>query len=365
MKVEEIMTNNPKTIDQETNVSLAMNRMKGGKIAQLPVVSNGKYVGMISYRDMIRKKSIHLNSKIRNYAVRVPELKRDDSIEAALNLIKESATGALPVVEKDKIIGLVSRTDIIGKIDEFPDVSRLKNFEIMNEAYSAREDEDMEVVMEKIREHDTDSIPVIDNQNRVIGLIRAQNILEFQLKERGGDEKSNLSGEKQHSDVEISSIMEDLVICYEDDNVGTAAINMVKNHIHSITICDKGQRISGILSMDDIINTMGESSAVEGMLVNVSGLSSGDSDIYSIIYAMTEKFMEKFSRVANLKNGSFSVHVVKHKSEEGGIKYSVRTRLLAKKVNMTVSYSGWHFGRVMSEIFDVYEKRSKKELNKD
>lgn len=365
MKVEEIMTGNPKTIDQETNVSLAMNRMRSGKIAQLPVESRGKYAGMISYRDLIRKKSIHLNSKIKNYIVRVPELKRDDSIETALNLIKESANGALPVVEKEKIIGVVSRTDIIGKIEEFPEVSKLKVFEIMNEAYSAHKDEDIEVVMEKMRDHDADSIPLINDENRVIGLLRANEILEFQMKEKGSDSNSHIRGEKERFDIDVSSIMEDPVICYEDDDLTTAAILMVKKHMHSLAVCDKGQRISGILTMDDVINTLGESSSTEGMLVNVSGLSSGDSDIYGIIFAMAEKFMERFSRVANLKNGSFSVHVVKHKSEEGGIKYSVRTRLLAKKVNMTVSYSGWNFGKVMSEIFDVYEKRSKKELNKD
>lgn len=365
MKVEEIMTVNPDTIDQETNVSLAMNRMRSGKIAQLPVESRGKYAGMISYRDLIRKKSIHLNSKIKNYAVNVPELKKDDTIEDALNLIKESATGALPVVEKEKIIGLVSRTDIIGKIDEFPEVSKLKVFEIMSEAYSANENDDIEVVMEKIRDHDTDLIPIANNENRVIGLVRANKILEFQMKDKGRDSNSYIRGEKERFDIDVISIMEDPVICYEDDDVAAAALLMVKEHMHSLAVCDKGQRISGILSMDDVINTLGESSSTEGMLVNVSGLGSGDSDIYGIIFAMTEKFTERFSRVANLKKGSFSVHVVKHKSEEGRIKYSVRTRLLARKVNMTASYSGWNFGKVMSEIFDSYEKRSRKELNKD
>ncbi len=365
MIVEEIMKENPKTIDQETNVSLAMNRMRNGRIAQLPVVSRGKYAGMISYRDMVRKKSIHLNSKIKNYAVMVPVLKKEDSIEDALNLIRESAAGALPVVEREKVIGIVSRTDIVRHIDEFADVSKLKAFEIMNEAYTSKEGEDIETILETMRAHDIDTISVVDNANKIVGIIRVDTILEFQLKSKDNVSSSNISGEKDTLDIDIRSIMEEPVTCYEDDDIAEASRLMVENHLHNIPVCDKGLKISGVLSIDDIINSLWNSSSTQGMLVNVSGLGSGDSDIYGIIYAMTEKFMDRFSRVANLNEGSLNIHVVKHRNEDGKIKYSVRTRLLARRVNMTVSYSGWNFGKVLSEIFDVYDKRSKKELNKD
>ena len=42
------------------------------------------------------------------------------------------------------------------------------------------------------------------------------------------------------------------------------------------------------------------------------------------------------------------------------IKYSIRTKLFARKLNMSVSDSGWNFGKVLSGIFDTYEKRAKK-----
>ena len=74
--VEDIMTENPLTIDEETTVSLALNRMRDNKIAQLPVVSGRKYIGMISYRDILRRRSIHLNSKIKNFVTKSPELKK-------------------------------------------------------------------------------------------------------------------------------------------------------------------------------------------------------------------------------------------------------------------------------------------------
>ena len=365
MNVEEIMTKKPMTIDQEMNVSLAMNRMSEGRIAQLPVVLKDRYVGMISYRDLVRKKSIHLNSKIRNYVVRAPELERDNSIEEALNLIRESAIGALPVVEKERVVGLVSRTDIVKNLTEFPEISKMKSFEIMNESYSVSDSDEIENILEVMRSHDTEASPVVDKEKRVVGLLRVQNILEYELKTRERVRKGDFSGEKEHVEIDIRSIMEEPVFSMEDDDLVEASNLMVTNHLHEIAICDKSHRISGILGIDDIINSLWNASSTSGMLVNVSGLGTGDSDIYAIIYSMTEKFTERFSRIANLSNGSLNIHVVKHHSEDGKIKYSVRTRLLARKVNMTVSYSGWNFGKVMSEIFDVYEKRSKKELNKD
>jgi hypothetical protein len=80
---------------------------------------------------------------------------------------------------------------------------------------------------------------------------------------------------------------------------------------------------------------------------------------------MVEKFTDRFSKIENIKNGTLNIHVVKHHGEEGRIKYSVRTRLMGRKINMTESSSGWNFGRVLSNVFDNYETRSKREREKN
>lgn len=55
VKAKDIMTKNPKTIDKNDLVVNALELMQNKSITQLPVMENGKYVGMIHIHDIIKE----------------------------------------------------------------------------------------------------------------------------------------------------------------------------------------------------------------------------------------------------------------------------------------------------------------------
>ena len=55
VKAAQIMTSNPKTIDEEALVVDALHLMRHNSITQLPVVSNGKYLGIIHLHDILKE----------------------------------------------------------------------------------------------------------------------------------------------------------------------------------------------------------------------------------------------------------------------------------------------------------------------
>ena len=55
VKASQIMTSNPKTIDEEALVVDALHKMRHNSITQLPVVKNGKYMGIIHMNDIIKE----------------------------------------------------------------------------------------------------------------------------------------------------------------------------------------------------------------------------------------------------------------------------------------------------------------------
>ena len=358
--VEEIMTENPQHVDGNATVMLAMNRMKENSIGQIAVNLDGKYAGMLVYRDIIRKKRIHLNSKARNFAMNTPSLKKSDSIEHAVELFNETGLGAIPVIEKEKIIGIVSMTDIIRNITEFPDFGEFKVENLMLDPYSVSQDEALEHSIEIMRQHESDLVPVVEDGNRISGIIRLENIADYEVKSRENETGTRNPGGNERADISIKSIMDPPVFAYEDENLITVCERLISNHMHRIPVCNKGMNLTGMLEVENIISLIGKTEETEGMLINVSGLSSGDIDLYETIYSMADKFITRFSRITNLKGATFRIHVVKHHNEQSRIKYSIRTKLFARKLNMSVSDSGWNFGKVLSGIFDTYEKRAKK-----
>lgn len=55
VKAAQIMTSNPKTIDEDALVVDALHRMRENSITQLPVVHDGKYLGIIHLHDILKE----------------------------------------------------------------------------------------------------------------------------------------------------------------------------------------------------------------------------------------------------------------------------------------------------------------------
>ena len=55
VKASQIMTSNPKTIDEDALVVDALHKMRANSITQLPVVKDGKYMGIIHLHDILKE----------------------------------------------------------------------------------------------------------------------------------------------------------------------------------------------------------------------------------------------------------------------------------------------------------------------
>ncbi|UCB59457.1 MAG: CBS domain-containing protein [Thermoplasmatales archaeon] len=118
------------TVSPDDRVVHARRVMINEKIARLPVAEHGKLVGLISDNEIAFafaeiKKSIslghqrhHLDELLVRTIMKTPVIWTSPDITAsyAAALMLKKNIGALPIVEKDKIIGIVSRTDLLNTI---------------------------------------------------------------------------------------------------------------------------------------------------------------------------------------------------------------------------------------------------------
>ncbi len=122
-----MMTKNPITIDSETFVLDAQKIMKENNIRRLPVVDKGKLVGIVTKHDLLLASpspatslSIHeLNyllskMKVREIMHKDPvTFTSDTPFEEALRVGQEKKIGSFPVVDKDKLVGIATESDIV------------------------------------------------------------------------------------------------------------------------------------------------------------------------------------------------------------------------------------------------------------
>lgn len=124
--VRDWMTSDPVTIDPQTTLPEANRLMKECGIRRLPVVDNGRLVGIVTLGD-VREASpscatslsiYELNYLIARLTVghimtREPiTIAPDSSIEAAARLMLEHKVSSLPVVDGTKVVGIITESDI-------------------------------------------------------------------------------------------------------------------------------------------------------------------------------------------------------------------------------------------------------------
>ncbi len=366
MKVSDIMiTRDLVTVSNNESVGEAMSRMRETGVHQVPVLSGKRYLGMLSYREILRRRSIFPASKVETVMIKTPKLTPGENVNSAIRLFRESGVPAIPVVQGGLLVGLLSRTDILKNISSIVGAGKIKVSEIMtDDPITAREDENLDQAMEKIRGLDETEIPVTDGNGRLTGMLRIEELSgDAIMSSKVGHGRRDWDSNPEKNDVKVASMMSHPMSVKPTASLEELASTMVSNRLHAVPVVDGSDRIVGVTDVFDIINAIDVGRSRAGILVQVSGLGPYDDDLYDIIYFEAGKFLGKLGKISGAKSGTFNIHVAKYHSE-GRIKYSVRTKLFAGSLKMSVSDYDWNFGKCIAKIFETYENLLKKEKAK-
>jgi CBS domain-containing protein len=130
--VRDIMAKNPATLAANDTLDVAEHVMSLGGIRHMPVLRDGRLVGIISQRDLFRaplalafgyaRKAQRRMTKI----TQVKEVMRksvttispDSTISAAARQMMDKKIGCLPVMKANEIVGIVTETDILRHVAE-------------------------------------------------------------------------------------------------------------------------------------------------------------------------------------------------------------------------------------------------------
>ena len=127
MLVRDRMTPRPITVTEDIGVDKALRLMHDESIRRLPVVDkHGKLVGIVSELDLLKVSpspattlSIYeipyLLSKIKMHDLMTKEVitvTEDTTLEEAARIMADNKIGGLPVVRDDKLVGIITETDL-------------------------------------------------------------------------------------------------------------------------------------------------------------------------------------------------------------------------------------------------------------
>jgi acetoin utilization protein AcuB len=119
MLVASRMSKNPATASPRDTLAQAEAKMHSGNFRHLPITENGKLVGMLSDHD-VRQHQGHLtDTRVTGAMTDNPiTVTPETTMEEAAEIMLERKIGGLPVVDKEKLVGMITTTDLLGAFVE-------------------------------------------------------------------------------------------------------------------------------------------------------------------------------------------------------------------------------------------------------
>lgn len=117
MKINSLMISDPITITEKASVSEAIELMKINSIRHLPVVAEENLLaGLVTLADLKQGliPSMVAGVTLSDLIIKNPiTVDPDDDIEIAAQLIYKHKIGGMPVVKNGKLVGIITGTDIL------------------------------------------------------------------------------------------------------------------------------------------------------------------------------------------------------------------------------------------------------------
>jgi CBS domain-containing protein len=119
MNIRDVMTANPRTVSPEDSIQNAARIMRDEDTGAVPVVENGRAIGMVTDRDIVIRAVAdggQLDRPVRDIATsQIVSVSPEMSTREANELMREHQVRRLPVVDGERLVGMVSLGDLAVK----------------------------------------------------------------------------------------------------------------------------------------------------------------------------------------------------------------------------------------------------------
>ncbi|HID43630.1 MAG TPA: CBS domain-containing protein [Archaeoglobaceae archaeon] len=245
-------------------------------ISAVPVIKNGSLAGIVTRKDLLRKideDQLALLMTPNPTTVQVHE-----PIEKVAEIFTRTCFRRLPVLDGDKLVGIITLRDMMKKISEMTIDETVERYVIKN-ATCVWEETPLNIVGEIMRVANAELCPVLDSNAEIVGRIDEKIMLTESLIEEF-IEQTHYSSSSDSDDAwtwdsirdfsikyfEVSVVklpkepvkkfMKKAVFVYPQTSVSKCAREMVRNDIDHIPVLDAENRLMGLVNDTELVKVL-------------------------------------------------------------------------------------------------------------
>jgi len=260
MTIREIMSPGPWTITETDTLGNAQQAMSQHRVRHLPVISDGRLVGMISERDVLAFRA-HAEPDDRwwklpvRLAMEPPEtVDVGEPVESAALRMGSSHVGALAVTERGKLVGVVSVIDILlahtATVRETP--ARTAAEAMTPHPPTVCPEQPVLAAVRLMCQQHVHELPVVDDDGKVIGMIT-----EADVRRCVGDPAVYVGTHAMQPCFDVQDIMDVGIEPVRDDRpVAELAHYFADARIEALPVVDSRGTLVGMVSYLDTLNAL-------------------------------------------------------------------------------------------------------------
>ncbi len=359
LRVRDVMSTNPVTVAPEDTLGDALGKMKKHGVHEVPVLRGKTVAGLVTMTGIIRRKALPPATSVLTVMQPAPEVGPEDELPMVAERMLQGGFRALPVCERRRLVGIVSRTDIARAIAGLEDFGDVKVQEVMTPSpQTVSEDDSLEHAVRTMQGLGERSVPVVDRHRHLVGVIGHRDIADMFARPKTRQQTGDVAGEKTHLQAQVKGVMRYPVVTVGPDaTVAQAAALMLKHDISSVVVAERDEP-AGVVTKLDLIELVAGLKEREELLVQISGLEE-QPEVYDSLYGVIRKAMKKLALIVTPR--SLTVHVQTYKPEGDRWKYSLRARFTTAHRMYYLSHFDWDLHEAMAGLMDLLEKQILKE----
>ena len=348
MQVSDVMVKYIITVSSDDTVAKALSLMIENRVHQLPAVEENEYMGMVYAKHFIETNVFPKTTKVKSFIVKTPSLNLNAPILEASQTIVKSGLRALPVIAKNKLIGIVSETDLVLN----QDLGRMLVDDVMRGAIVIPGDSSLSNALSKMKRQNISRLPVIDGNGKLIGsmdTLDIASVLRVPKERKSGSRTTKISSGTERfdvRDVKVREIMHNSTPTERGSKLG-AAVKVLKR-VEEIIVTDNNMPI-GIVAPKDILRRLlpehGEP------MIHISHIEdeSAKMEVTTEISKFLKRMNSRFDRIYSVE-----VAVDRHRNR----KYSMHGKLVTAEGLITAKSVGWNARSAAKELMNRLDRRS-------
>lgn len=353
----ELMTPQPITVTHDAPVRTALGLMRSHDIHELPVLREGRLVGLLTFESIARRATLPLSTKAEHLLLLPPLISPTMPFrETAEQLLAAGLRGAPVVGRRGELLGIVSRSDLVRAL---PDLLGGTHQSVDSIARSVgtpvRESDTVRTLLSRVRALEDHPLPVVDRRGTLVGAVGISDLGRALWRPISGGKKDPLKGGSV-GDVEVRTLMRSPPVTVDEgSSVVEAAKLMTREGVSSLFVVGARGEPTSVVTQSDLLGLAiagpgPGGRALGDVYVEITGLrGASDPSILTEIDRAVAKGLHRISRYAQplLLNLHFSPHA----THRGG-DVSIEARLHTNHGIFYASNSGWNFLVGTTDLMD-------------